>query len=60
MELVFAQSWSKWNWYLLKIEGKTQKNLVKVLDKKMLEVVQSYEIVGNFNNFKAKMELIFA
>jgi hypothetical protein len=45
---------------LLKIEGKTRKNLVKVLDEKMFEVAQSYEMVGNFNNLKAKMELIFA
>jgi hypothetical protein len=34
MELIFAQSWSKWNWYLLKIEGKSRKNLVKVRDKR--------------------------
>jgi hypothetical protein len=26
MELVFAQSWSKWNWYLLKIEGQKSVN----------------------------------
>jgi hypothetical protein len=45
---------------MLKIEGKTRKNLVKVSDKKMFEVAQSYEMVGNFNSFKAKMELIFA
>jgi hypothetical protein len=34
MEVIFAQSWSKWNIYLLKIEGKTGKNLVKVWDKR--------------------------
>ena len=34
MEVIFAQSWSKWNRYLLKIEGKTGKNLVKVWDKR--------------------------
>jgi hypothetical protein len=34
MEVIFYQSWSKWNRYLLKIEGKTGKNLVKVWDKR--------------------------
>jgi hypothetical protein len=38
MELISAQSWSKWNWYLLKIDCKTRKNLVKVWDKMVLSM----------------------
>jgi hypothetical protein len=34
MEVIFGPSWSKWNCYLLKIECKTGKSLVKVWDKR--------------------------
>jgi hypothetical protein len=54
MELIFAQSWSKWNLYWLKIEGKTRKILVTVWDKrwsKSVKVMKWFAI--NCNSFKA-------
>jgi hypothetical protein len=43
-----GQSWSKWNWYLLKIEGKTRKNLVKAWDirwSKLLKVMKWFALL---------------
>jgi hypothetical protein len=53
MEQVFAQSWSKWN---LDICLKLKVKLGKIWSKfgiKDGRVAENYEIVGNFNNFKA-------
>jgi hypothetical protein len=38
---------------LLKIEGKTWKNFVKVWDKRWSKLPNGYEMVRNFTNFKA-------
>jgi hypothetical protein len=58
-----GQRWSKWNWYLPKVGQnrtdiclKLKVKLGKIWSKfgiKMVEVAQSYEMDGNFNNFKA-------
>ena len=51
MKLLFAQSWSNWKWYLLKIEGECRKNLVKVWDKrwwKLLKVMKWFAILTFF------------
>jgi hypothetical protein len=53
MEQVFSQSWSKWNRDIcLKLKVKLGKIWSK-FEIKDGRVAESYEIVGNFNNFEA-------